>query len=85
MRRRHQTGQSVHPKHLGPWSGAGDLSELVDGYLTGLRVSREVVVDEGRGCQEGHLPPLQSHLVPLRAPELSASIDDTSSGSLNER
>lgn len=52
MRRCHQTGQSVHPKHLGPWSGAGDLSELVDGYLTGLRVSREVVVDEGRAVKK---------------------------------
>lgn len=58
------------------WSGAGDLFELVDGYLAGLRSAREVTVDEERAIKRAisRLHSLTSF--PFTALELSASINE---------
>lgn len=58
------------------WSESADLFELVDGYLTGLRSSREVTADEEKAVKKAisRLHSLTSF--PFTALELSASINE---------
>jgi hypothetical protein len=58
------------------WSGKEDIFELVDGYLTDLRASREVSADEEKAIKKAISRLHSLTTFPFTALELSASIDE---------
>lgn len=58
------------------WSGPGDIFDVVDGYLSGLRSSREVTADEEKVIKKAISRLHSLTTFPFTALELSAAIDE---------